>query len=75
MPSNKEIAMRLKKLRESKNISQDELAKILGLSCSTISMYEAGERIPRDETKIKIASFFDVTVSSIFFDPSLTKCE
>lgn len=68
MPEGKVIGQRIKKLRESMNISQEYLAKKLNVSASTISMYEVGERIPRDETKIKIAKLFGVSVSSIFFD-------
>ena len=30
-------------------------------------MYENGERIPRDETKIKIAAYYGKTVEEIFF--------
>lgn len=68
MPNSKVIGKRIKKLRESMNISQEHLAKQLNVSPSTISMYEIGERIPRDETKIKIADMFGVSVSSIFFE-------
>ena len=30
-------------------------------------MYEAGERVPRDEIKIKLAKFYNRSVSYIFF--------
>ena len=36
----------LKKLRTSKNLSQSKLSKILGISSSTIGMYEQGRRFP-----------------------------
>ena len=68
MPDSKTIGKRIKKLREKKKISQESLAKSINVSPSTVSMYENGERIPRDETKIKIARVFDVTINSIFFD-------
>jgi len=32
-----------------------------------VSLYESGERIPKDEIKVKIARFFGVTVDSIFY--------
>ena len=32
------------------------------------SMYENGERIPRDDIKIRIANFFGRSVQEIFFD-------
>ena len=37
----------LKKLRERKGLSQEELAKATGLSKSAISMYENGRREPK----------------------------
>ncbi len=60
------IGSKLKKLRGSTPI--EELAKSLGVSKSAISMWENGERIPRDEIKIKIADYFNKSVESIFFE-------
>lgn len=62
------FANKLKQLREKKGISQLELSKKIGVSPSSITMYEQGERVPRDYVKIKIAEYFGVTVESIFFD-------
>lgn len=62
------FANKLKQLREEKGISQLELSKNIGVSPSSITMYEQGERVPRDYVKIKIAEYFGVTVESIFFD-------
>lgn len=62
------FAEKLKKLRDQKGISQLELSEKIGVSPSSITMYEQGERVPRDSVKIKIADYFGVTVESIFFD-------
>ena len=62
----KEIGRRLTMLRGS--ISREELANAIGISVSAVSMYENGERIPRDDIKIKIANFFKRSVQEIFFD-------
>lgn len=63
---NKEqIANRLKELRGSK--SQTEVAQAVGVTPMAISLYESGERIPRDEIKVKIAEYFGTTVDAIFF--------
>ena len=62
----KEIGTRLAALRG--NISREILAKELGISVSAIQMYETGERVPRDEIKIKIAKYFNRSVQSIFFE-------
>ena len=41
------ISERLVKLRGTK--SQEEVARATGISPSALSMYENGERVPRDE--------------------------
>ena len=50
----------LRQLRESKRYSQSEMAMIVGLSKSAISMYERGERTPDNETLAKYANHFGV---------------
>ena len=53
---------RLKKLRHEENISQQALAKILGISKSSVNMYERGEREPSLETQEAIADYFNVDI-------------
>lgn len=60
------IGNRLIELR--KNISREDAASNLGVSVSALAMYEQGNRIPRDEIKIKIAKFYNKSVQSIFFE-------
>ena len=50
----------LKSLRTSHGLTQDELAKSLKMSRSTIGMYEKGAREPDFETLEAIADFFNV---------------
>lgn len=50
----------LKELRLSKGITQGELAKQLGISRSTVGMYESGSREPDFETLELIADHFNV---------------
>ena len=53
----------LKKLREDSHLSQEQLADALGVSKSTIGMYEQGKRMPKTNTILKdIASYFGVTI-------------
>lgn len=59
--------LHLTELREDRGLTQAQLAFKLELSPSTISSYEQGARIPRDAVKVKIANFFGVSVSDIFF--------
>lgn len=61
------IAEKLRKLRRSEGITQEEIAKKIGLKQSTYAMYESGKRIPSDENKRKIAAHFELTVQEIFY--------
>lgn len=57
-----------KRLREKRGtISQAEVAQAIGVTPMAISLYESGERIPRDEVKIRLAQYYGCTVDSIFF--------
>lgn len=63
--NNEVIAKKLIKLRGKK--SRSEVAKAIGISVSALSMYENGERIPRDNIKIRLANYYGRTVNFIFF--------
>ncbi|MBQ8289355.1 MAG: helix-turn-helix transcriptional regulator [Clostridia bacterium] len=62
---NKTIGKRLMLLRGKK--SRKEVAEGIGVTPSAVAMYERGERVPRDDIKIRYAKFFGKTVESIFF--------
>lgn len=53
----------LKQLRKNKGITQADLAQELGLSKSTISMYEIGAREPDFETLEAFADYFNVDMN------------
>lgn len=59
------VAERLIKARGTRK--REEVAAAVGVSLSAIAMYENGERIPRDETKIKLAKYYNTTVQKLFF--------
>lgn len=61
----KKIAETLVSLRGDK--TQKEVSADLGISISALAMYEQGNRIPRDEVKIKISKYFGKSVQEIFF--------
>ena len=54
---------RLKYLRKKCNLSQEDVAKTIGISKSSISMYERGEREPDFETLEAIANNFNVDMN------------
>ena len=54
------FGIRLKELRNKSNLSQQELSNIIGISKSSINMYERGEREPGLETVGTLADYFNV---------------
>ena len=63
---SEKIAARLIALRGKE--SREAVAKAVGVSVSAMAMYETGARIPRDETKKRIAKYYGRSVGEIFFD-------
>lgn len=51
----------LKSLRIQSNMSQAELAELIGISRSAISSYENGTRSPNHDTLVKFATIFNVS--------------
>ena len=47
--------------------SQKEVADAIGISVSALSMYENGERIPRDNIKVRLANYYNKAIGDIFF--------
>lgn len=56
------IGKKIKELRETKGLTQKELADKLGLSDGAIGFYETERRNPPIEILNKLADFFDVSV-------------
>lgn len=55
----------LQYLRKRSNLTQTELATKVGLSRSSIAMYEQGKREPDFETLELFADFFNVNMSTL----------
>ncbi len=55
----------LKELRAAKKMSQQDVANYLGITRQAYSNYENGNRDPDNETLLKLAEFFDVTVDTL----------
>lgn len=60
--ASKLLAERLRELRVAAGLSQEQLAGVLLLHKSTISLYENGRREPDAETMQRIAQYFHVSV-------------
>jgi len=52
---------KLKSLRREKGVTQDEVAKELGITKSCYSNYEQGLREPSYAILVKICKYFDVS--------------
>ena len=64
------IGNKLRQIRTERGETAENVAKSIGVSGSAIAMYEIGQRVPRDEIKIRIAEHYGMSVESIFF-PSI----
>lgn len=56
---------RIKKMRQVKGVSQQDVAKALGLTRQAIALYETGQREPKLETWQKLANYFGVSVLTL----------
>lgn len=56
---------RIKELRESLGIKQEELAMLCGVTQSTISLWEIGRTVPRKRALEKLAERFGVSAGYI----------
>jgi len=56
------IGKRLAEIRNEHGMTQPELAKILSVSVATVSGYEHERTCPSDESKIKIAVLFNISL-------------
>ncbi len=56
---------RLRDLRIEKRLSQDDLAREVGLSQGAIALWENNQRIPKLDAVILLAKYFDVSLDYI----------
>jgi transcriptional regulator with XRE-family HTH domain len=55
----------LKELRKEKNLTQEQLAEILGVSGRSVSRWETGNNMPDLTLLVEIADFYDVDVREL----------
>lgn len=75
-----EIGSQLKQLRESKKMTQKEVAEILNVTPQTISKWERNKSYPDLDTLVKLSNYFQVSTDQIlgkgkpsFFDSFFSK--
>ena len=73
----RDIGKNIKQIRESKQLTQDDLAAKLFVSRQTISNYETGRTRPDIETLIKLSSVLDIDIHVLIYGPPsvLTRTE
>lgn len=62
----KMMAEKLVKLRGKR--TQAEVAAAVGISQSALAAYETGDRVPRDEIKVRLANYYKRSIGFIFFN-------
>jgi DNA-binding XRE family transcriptional regulator len=62
------IGDKIKALRDNKGISQQDLAKAIGVSDQAISAWENNKKVPRMGSVERLASFFDVPKTYLIED-------
>ena len=62
------VGSRIKTARENKNLTQEELAAMVDLSPTHISVIERGVKSPKLETFVRIANALGVSADSLLVD-------
>lgn len=65
------LANNIKKYRKIQGITQEEMAKEIGISRSALSRIETGSYFPSANTMRKISDYFNVPIGEIFFNPNV----
>ena len=73
LDKKKEIGSRIRTMRKSRGMTQEDLGNALGQSASSITMYETGRREPDFETLEALADIFNVPLAYLVSDNSSTE--
>lgn len=64
----KAVGQRIKTAREKKNMTQEDLAALVDISPTHVSVIERGSKIPRLDTFVAIANVLEVSADSLLVD-------
>lgn len=56
---------RIRELRQKKHLSQEELARLLGVDRSAVAKWETATNLPRAEKLLQMAEIFGCSVDKI----------
>ena len=60
------MRIRIRDLREDRDLKQTDVAQATGIDQRTISNYETGKTIPDAYALIELADFFGVSIDTLF---------
>lgn len=69
------LGEKIKSYRENKNMTQNEIADILGVKSATVSKYESGILEPNIESLKKLAELFEVTIDELLKEDNFNVSE
>ena len=64
----KAVGQRIKAAREKKNLTQEDLAALIDISPTHVSVIERGTKVPRVDTFVAIANVLEVSADSLLVD-------
>ena len=62
------IINKIKEFRKVKKLTQDDLAKELGVTRKTINQIESGNVLPKIDVAYKLSIILDTTIEQLFFN-------
>ncbi len=57
-----DLGARIRLLRTERDMTQEELGVIVGVTKFAVSLYESGKSTPNDDIKSKLADYFNVSI-------------
>jgi len=70
-PAPEKLAANLRKLRETRNLTQAELGKRARMAAASVSHFETGQRAPSLDSLVKLADALEVSVDTLLGRESL----
>lgn len=71
----KNYIMHLGDLRRRRNLTQRELANLLGVQINTVSRWEQGQRCPSIKMLVQIAKILDVDIDDLIRGGGYLQCQ
>lgn len=69
----KKIGVFLRRLREEKNITQDELANLVNVHRTTVNKWENGKALPLNDTLSLLSEYYNITINEILLGERKSK--